>query len=106
MKAPKCRLCGREHYGLCSRLAADNTRGHAGTGVRNPPADSGVEAQRSANNRAAPVPREIRSDASRTADDLRDKADAAVPKFDRIAYQREYMRKRRAKQKETRGQQS
>lgn len=83
MEAPKCKLCGERHYGLCQ---------HA----KPRPAA------------AAMAPKRAKKTAMGTANTLASEADqqlaarpeAVKPKFDRNAYQRDLMRKRRKAQKE------
>jgi len=63
MEAPKCKICGEKHYGLCKgvvhRLSTEPVKGS----------------------------------------DLLHGHTEPLVKFDRTAYQREYMRKKRAKDK-------
>lgn len=68
MEAPKCKICGERHYGACQRFA-----------------------------------RELRSSEAQWPKDILEKAASVppttinrLPKFDRNAYQRDLMRKRRA----------
>jgi hypothetical protein len=71
MEAPKCRICGQRHWGIVCALEKSS---------RGEPEAANLRATKSqANAVVAPSPREPN------------------PKFDRVAYQREYMRKRRAK---------
>ena len=86
MKAPKCRSCGKEHWGVCDTFSEDM----AGF-------DSMVDKVKM--NPKPPFPvgtKEI--DKVGTCPHCGKELDAPVSKgFDKKAYQREYMRRRRGK---------
>ena len=87
MEAPKCKLCGQRHYGLCRAQEPQVV-----TRIKSPPGGTVTNA---------------------TVDELHHRAFGDAGKafqqafregiqkgaFDRVAYQREYMRKWRAKRK-------
>jgi len=72
MEAPKCKLCGERHYGLCARTK-----------------------QKAAIVAAAIVERAT----PESPDDFAPRKRAPNGTFDRNAYQREWMRRYRAKRK-------
>ena len=74
MEAPKCKICGQRHYGLCPQAKG---------GEANIP---GHDSRASEDDANKTQPRAAKKRAVRGS-------------FDRKAYQREYMRKRRAKGK-------
>lgn len=78
MDAPKCRICGERHWGLCPKNSDGGVEGHAST----PPRIADIGGMK---------PRD-----GRIVKRASIKAGLSEAKFDRVAYQREYMRKRRA----------
>lgn len=94
MDAPKCKICGERHYGLCSQPRSRNapTQAQPPEPVRTATAAS-VAAGETAPNRQLSVEELGGPFIGIIAHET---THLAVPKFDRNAYQREYMRKRRA----------
>ena len=89
MEKPLCKICKERHYGLCNEFAAK-----VGSSDAKP-----TQAQPRAKADRPSIPRKERSDVARSVTPIpetggRDKAKNGT--FDRVAYQREYMRKRRA----------
>jgi hypothetical protein len=93
MDAPKCKICGERHYGLCSQPRGRNapTQAQPPELVRTVPA-AGVAAGETAPNRQLTVEELGGPFCGIIAHET---TQLATPKFDRVAYQREYMRKRR-----------
>lgn len=91
MDAPKCKLCGERHYGICK---------HA----KPRPSTAAVAPEKAMVEKSSPGSDNHRIKPRRAAD----RTDTMVvvsalrmrPKFDRTAYQRELMRKRRTADKE------
>lgn len=92
MKAPICKICGKSHW---ERICASSSK----LPVQDVPTSESI-----------PVPQIQKLTAPRstpsvsTADDLKTESPSA--KFDRVAYQREYMRKRRVEQRRQKEKQS
>lgn len=89
MKPATCRTCGKLHWG---RVCASSLKSPA---------------QDVAENVVIPAKRRPKSKAPQpilaASDVIGSKTALQSEKFDRVAYQREYMRKRRALQKEAKG---
>lgn len=82
MEAPKCKLCGGRHYGLCKAVTKPERI------IKTP------------SGRAASGPVTASEEITPEADAVRAVTNAMEGvrlKFDRNAYQRDYMRKKRAK---------
>ena len=95
-KGPRCPFCGEEHYGLCPKIGADKAVAERKS--------TGPESGPLTFSRAA-VPDAVRDGSGSGGRPKRGKAAGCSPgsdgksergKFDRVAYQREYMRRRRA----------
>lgn len=74
MEAPKCKICGQKHYGLCKNMTV-------GFDTAAPNGDHSAH---------------VIVEDGKVADVV---LIPAGEKFDRLKYQREYMRKKRAKDK-------
>lgn len=119
MRAPKCRTCGKEHWGtICNNFASEPRREApapvASIRPTNPrsPSKRDASAHDKASSVAAPQGKAtlVGTDSETPADHEGHAAPSGAssgsdveavtpPKFDRAAYQREYMRKRRAEKK-------
>ena len=79
MDAPKCKLCGKRHYGMCK-------------GGDVPGSDKPIKMAK-----RTPLPKQTSHATAGEILDRLDDLDARVEKLEtRKAYQREYMKKRRA----------
>ena len=107
MEKPLCKLCQERHYGLCdqasqsldARNGNDASTGGQALGVER--ANPRPASQPKAKVDQPPIPHQGRKDGSGNdvVTDQREERTGATSdkaKFDRVAYQREYMRKRRA----------
>ena len=117
MEKPKCKICGDRHYGLCKITDRSMPIQRSGEGYgflrpqkneRTEVANSGIAAQQRANDSCPQVSSKKWFNSSGGNNELHNAgkpivSDDIKEKFDRVAYQkeymREYMRKRRAKAK-------
>lgn len=99
MDAPKCKLCGEKHYGLCPSFKAtpDPKAGDARkhTGQQGPAIEHPTGSGHAESNGRKDIHRRSGSSGERSEHPERQD----VQGFDRVAYQREYMKGWRARKK-------